>query len=96
MIRAEADRLIAALDAELGVDENRRSTGASSDQLSFAKRLVDWIAVEATEGRRPDKSSTFGGLGQMVADGFDPRSMLGNDLIAFERSVGQALARRDA
>jgi hypothetical protein len=92
--KSEADRLIAALDAELSVAESERSTGASSDQLALAKRLVDWIAVEATEGRRPDKSPTFGSLGHMVADGFDPRSTLGSDLIGFERSVGEALARR--
>ena len=85
---------MAALDAEINIEEARRSTGASSDQLSFAKRLVDWIAVEATEGRRPDKSPTFGSLGHMVVDGFDPRSTLGDELIGFERSVGEALARR--
>ena len=85
---------MAALDAEIDTDETLRSTGASSDQLLFAKRLVDWIAVEATEGRRPDKSPTFGSLGHMVVDGFDPRSTLANDLLVFEQSVGRALAGR--
>jgi hypothetical protein len=87
---------MAALDLEINMEEGQRSTGASLDQLVFAKRLVDWIAVEATEGRRPDKSPTFGSLGHMVIDGFDPRSILANDLLVFERSVGEALARRGA
>lgn len=89
----EADRLMSELDAELALDEGQRATWANSAELTLAKRLVAWLADEAAGGRRPDRSPTYGSLSQMVADGFNPRSALANDLIGFERSVGRAVAR---
>jgi hypothetical protein len=91
--KEEAERLIAAIDEELLLEEGSRPTAASTVSLEYARAGVVRIRQAVARQIAPP-ALLHSNICHFVADEWNVRSQLGNDLCAFEHSFHEWAQRR--